>query len=285
MIANTKLASSAPSYAKLNLFLYVTDKRPDGYHNICSLFCAIDFYDTLSISPAKSTFLENTGLGVPVGKENIIMAVDTLLRQGYSLTQHFKISIHKRIPVGAGLGGGSSNACTYLELVNKAAGLGLTLEQMQDILGRVGSDAAFFLYRPMAIGTGRGEILSPFKFEEKLHFVLINPAIFISAASVYKDEKLQLTSLSDLPKMPTSNKTDDIISMMTNDLQAPVFARYPQLSEICERLELAGAAKAMMSGSGSTVFGVFKDSATQEAAYKAMQQAYPKYLVVKAESL
>lgn len=287
MTATASATVSAPSYAKLNLFLYVTDKRPDGFHNICSLFCAIDFYDTISITKTtKPTFLENTGLSVPIGKDNIIMQVDDILRQEYSLEQQFKISIHKRIPVGAGLGGGSSNACTYLELVNKAAKLELTLEQMQNILGRVGSDTAFFLHKPMAIGTGRGEILTPFKINEKLHFVLINPCVFISAAAAYKDENLKLTNANDLPKVLNFiDRMDDILPVMKNDLQAPIFAKYPQLLELCKGLEAAGALKAMMSGSGSTVFGIFKDDSTQDVACTLMQQAYPKYLIVKANSL
>ena len=93
---------SAPSYGKVNLFLYVTAKRDDGYHDISTLFCAIDFYDTIKISPSQKTFLENTGIGIPVGKDNIVMAVDEILRKEYHLNKHYKISIHKRIPVGAG---------------------------------------------------------------------------------------------------------------------------------------------------------------------------------------
>jgi 4-diphosphocytidyl-2-C-methyl-D-erythritol kinase len=276
---------SAHSYAKINLCLHVTGKRPDGFHNIYSLFCAISLHDTLTIELAESSSIVSTGIAAPTGDDNIVMAVDAILCKDYGLTKHFKLTIDKHIPIGAGLGGGSSNACTYLELVNEAASLGLTREQMRNILSQVGSDAAFFLYRPFAIGEGRGELLTSVNIEAKLHFVLINPHIFISAASAYKDTNLILTSEADLPKMPNFNRLDNILTLMANDLERPIFAKYPLLVELCRALEAAGAAKAMMSGSGSTVFGIFKDSIAQEAAYTELSRRYPEYLVIKAESI
>lgn len=273
------------SYAKVNLLLRVLNKRPDGYHNIYTILCAVDFSDSIMIKPAKRTFLRSTGIKIPINESNIILKVDKILRAEYNLKQAYHITVNKRIPVGAGLGGGSSNACTYLQLVNESASLGLSLDQQHEILSCVGSDAPFFLYTPMALGEGRGEILTPLKNEGNLHFILINPRIFISTASVYNDKKLQLTSPSDLPKISDLLGTDRILEIMGNDLEEAVFSKYPLVKELCGALEKAGADRAMLSGSGSTVFGVFRDSGVRDKAFDLLRQEYVKYMIVKANSL
>lgn len=275
---------SAASRAKLNLFLHVTGKRADGYHNIYTLFCGIDFSDIITISPSKSRFLETTGIKIPIGEDNIIIKVDNILRTGYGLKENYKITVNKRIPVGAGLGGGSSNACTYLQLVNEAAGLGLSFEEKHNILAQVGSDAPFFLYLPAAIGSGRGDLLTPFNIKKKLHFLLINPGIFVSTASVYNDAKLRLTTKEDLPKILNLDNVEEVAALMSNDLQAAVFAGYPVLPQLCADLEKAGAIKAIMSGSGSTVFGIFHDERSRDTAYSELSREHSKFNIIKADS-
>ena len=276
---------TAPSYAKINLFLHVLGKRPDGYHDIYTLFCGISLHDTLTIAPSGKLMLESTGISMPLDTNNIICRVDSILRDEYGLKDFYKVHVHKRIPVGAGLAGGSSNACVYLQLVNKASKMGLPLEEMAKILSRVGSDTPFFLYLPAALGEGRGELLTPVENGAKLPLILINPGIFVSTPSVYNDEKLQLTNTADLPKIFTFYDVDQAAALMSNGMQEAVFARHPLLQGLCGDLEANGAVKAMMSGSGSTVFGVFRDEAVQTAAYDVLQSKYRNYTVVKAVTL
>ncbi len=280
-----KITLSAESYAKVNLFLHVLGKRADGYHDIYTLFCAVDLCDTLSVSFADSTHIICDRPDIPVNEDNIILKVDKILREEYSLEPHFKIELHKVIPVGAGLGGGSGNAATYLQLVNRLAGMGLSRLEMHKILERVGSDTPFFLYTPMALGEGRGERITPLETAPKLWILIVNPNIFISTAAVYAGKKLRLTSEDLLPKIPNSLNAEEIVKMMTNDLEPAVFDGYPLTAELCGALGNAGALKAMVSGSGSSVFAVFRDKKGRDAAYDTIYKRYPDYMIVKTASL
>ena len=276
---------SEESYAKVNLFLHVLGKRKDDYHNIYTLFCAVDLCDTITLSLADRQHIVCNRTDVPVNEENIIVKVDKILRDEYGLKPYFKIELHKVIPVGAGLGGGSSNAAAYLRLVNKFIGMGLCTAEMHKILERVGSDTCFFLYPPIALGEGRGEKITPLKNMPKLWILIVNPDIFISAAAVYSGKKLRLTSEALLPKIPNSLNTDEIAAMMTNGLEPAVFDSYPLTAELCASLENAGALKAIVSGSGSSVFGVFRDRMNRDAAYNIICGQYPGCKIFKTASL
>jgi 4-diphosphocytidyl-2-C-methyl-D-erythritol kinase len=279
----SKLSISGKSYAKVNLYLYVTGKRADGYHELDTLFYGIDLYDTITLTESAKTTLRTNLPYIPTDQRNIIMKVDAILRAEYGLTLNYTIDLHKNIPVGAGLGGGSGNAACYLQLVNKIADLGLSIDDMHSILARVGSDTAFFLYLPAAIGRGRGEILTPIKEIEKVYMILINPKIFISTKEIFINKKLKLTTLSDIPTIKDSYPFNDLVQSMHNDLQPVAESLHPEISDICKSLELAGAERAMMSGSGSTVFGVFRDEDSRDKAFERLD--YPDYLVVKTAGL
>jgi 4-diphosphocytidyl-2-C-methyl-D-erythritol kinase len=278
----------AKSYAKINLFLRLLGKRGDGYHNIFTLFCAVDLYDTIGLSfaetPAKTHIICDNA-DIPVDSGNIILKTDKILRDEYGLALHFKIELNKSIPVGAGLGGGSGNAAAYLMLVNKAAGMGLNRAEMCKILEKVGSDCCFFLYPPMALGEGRGERITPVENTSELLFVIVNPGIFISTTLVYSSEKILLTERTLLPKIPCSLNLDRIVEMMSNDLEPAVYDICPVSAELCVALKSAGALKAMVSGSGSSVFGIFESIHTWDAAYRKICEMYPEYKVFKVKSL
>jgi 4-diphosphocytidyl-2-C-methyl-D-erythritol kinase len=167
-------------------------------------------------------------------------------------------------------------------MVNADAELGLNTDEMTKILAEIGSDTAFFLHLPAAIGTGRGEILKPVAVP-KLYLILINPKIFISTKKIFGNERLKLTTPSDIPSIKDSFRFEDITDRMTNDLQPAAEWLHPVIAELCHALKLSGAAKAMMTGSGSTVFGIFGDEGARDKAFEQLN--FPEYLVYRAEGL
>jgi len=273
------------SCAKINLFLHVLGKRGDGYHDIYTLFCAVELNDTITLSFADKTHIICNKADIPADKNNIIFRVDQILRDEYGLKQHFKIELNKTIPAGAGLGGGSSNAAAYLQLVNKFAGMGFHTEDMRKILEKVGSDTSFFLYPPAALGEGRGEIITPLRIASKLWLLIVNPNISISTAAIYANKKIVLTERALLPKISSFMDLSEIVNIMVNGLEPAVFDVCPLTAELCAALEKAGALKAMVSGSGSSVFGVFIDREARDAAYERVRGQYSDYQIFKTASL
>ncbi len=281
----TVLTLCGLSPAKINLFLHITGKRPDGYHELYTLFCAVTIYDKIEISPAPRPYIICDKPDIPVDSSNIIMKTDALIRERHPDIPHFKISLYKNIPAGAGLGGGSSNACTYLRLVDKACGLNLSTDEMADILGRVGSDTVFFLHLPAATGRGRGEIITPVGDLPGLNLLIINPMIKISTKDVYSSLKFRLTEQGDPPNMPIQITLRQLAEIMHNDLEQAVFPIYPEIMDLCEQMKKAGALNALMSGSGSTVFGLYGDAASCDSAYRYFRAKYPSFMVEKAANL
>ena len=269
------------SPSKVNLFLHVLGKRPDGYHEIYTLFYATDLSDEISLSPAADNNLSCNLPTIPLDRRNIIIKVDKILRDEYGLKQNYHIKLKKNIPVGAGLGGGSGNAATYLNLVEKAASLNLSMVEKEKILARVGSDTVFFLHTPTAVASGRGEKISPGPVLEKLYILLINPGISISTKEIYTSSKLRLTNQADLPKIPVSMTVHDVANCMKNDLQPAAEEFCPIIPVLCRELEDSGALKAMMSGSGATVFGLFENENALGKAFDSMKERHPNFLVAK----
>ncbi len=243
--------------AKINLGLNIISKRSDGYHDIESVFYPLPLKDVLEIVPASSTeiFLYNSTEKIPLHK-NICYKAWSLLHQKYSI-EPVHIFLHKNIPSGAGLGGGSSDAAYTLKMLNKIFNLNLSNEELLKLALLLGSDCPFFLLNKACIATGRGESLNPISLNLKNYtIVLVNPNIHISTQEAY--------SLIT-PKKPTINTTE-IVSKpietwkenLENDFEQPIFAKYPILSNIKQQLYNKGALYASMSGSGSTIFGIFK---------------------------
>ena len=292
---------SIKSYAKVNLFLHVLGRRGDGYHDIYTLFCAVDLFDTLTLSSASSVYMVCNRTDVPTDERNTVLKVDKILRDEYGLKRQFKIELYKTVPVGAGLGGGSSNAAAYLTLVNEVAGIGLDKPEMCRILERVGSDTCFFLHLPMALGEGRGEKITPIGngYDFSVHLkqademsslsglwiLIVSPNIFVSTAAVYANKKVRITDRTLLPKIAALKDIDGIAAVMVNDLESAVFDVCPVSEELCLALERAGSLKAMASGSGSSVFGVFRDRKARDTAYDIISKQYPGYTAFKTSAL
>jgi 4-diphosphocytidyl-2-C-methyl-D-erythritol kinase len=263
--------------AKVNYRLDVVRRRPDGYHDLRMIMQRIGLCDDIVI-----TELETPGIrvscgaaGVPEGPDNIVWrAADALLRRSGRQTG-LAIQITKRIPVAAGLGGGSSDGATVLMGVNELLGLGLSDQELMAIGVTLGADVPFFIFKRTALAEGIGEQLTALDGVPPVWLVLVNPNVPVSTAWVYQN--LRLTSEKVLTKIPLLyNSVADVCAVLANDLETVTISRYSIIREIKERLLAAGASGALMSGSGPTVFGVFSDegAARQAAATVAAGQSW-----------
>lgn len=242
---------------KINLGLRILRKRSDGYHDIETCFFPVGWTDVLEIIPASETKFNQTG--IPIAGDfttNIVYKAYELLKQDFKLSP-VEIHLHKIIPHGAGLGGGSSDAAHTLKMLNAIFQLNLTAEQLREYALKLGSDCPFFLEERTMFGTGRGEILEPFSVDlAGQYLVLIKPDIHISTAEAYADVAPEVppVSLRELLKLPVQTWRD----LVVNDFEKSVFKRSPQIQKIKDSLYGHGAVYASMSGSGSTVYGFFQ---------------------------
>ena len=246
--------------AKVNLGLFVTEKRPDGFHNLETVFYPIALTDVLEIVEMKrdSGFCEfhNTGIDVECEPEkNLIVKAYRMLDADFHLPA-VDIYLHKVIPFGAGLGGGSSDAAFALKALNDLFSLYLSLVQLENYAARLGSDCAFFIQNKPAFASGKGEILESMDFSLKdYRFMLVKPSFGVSTPEAYRGihpapASFDLHHLGDIPV--ESWKTS-----VKNDFETNVFPLHPRLPELKAYLYAQGAAYVSMSGSGSAIFGLF----------------------------
>jgi len=264
--------------AKLNLGLEVIRKRRDGYHDIETVFQTLDFGDELLFRDAEepgSCRLDAEGLPVPMGSENLVRKAWRLVadRAGWKAAG-LRITLTKRIPLGSGLGGGSSDAAATLLALNHFWALGLPTQVLEAMALELGSDAPFFLKGGTAIGRGRGERLEPLPPLRRGAFLLVSPGLSISSAWAYEHIKLGLTQnpyrisveqvKAYLTRFPASSM------VIKNRLEDVVFPAHPSMGEIFEALHKAGAVHVSMSGSGSTLYGTFPDAKSAERAREGL---------------
>ncbi len=255
------------SFAKLNLYLQVLNKRKDEFHNLSTFFCRIDLSDRVILKKRKDNLIKIKcdSRHVPTGATNLCWRAAELLKQEFDLNLGLNIEIKKRIPVGAGLGGGSSNAASVLLGLNKYWNLNLSKTKLANLATRIGSDVAFFIYNTkFAEAGGRGEKIKPLAPLErlKLWFILIYPNIKVSTPLIYQkfDHFSQLTIprgnvkilTSELLKKGKGFNTDCLF----NDLEVVTVILYPVVNQVKKALSNIGLEKIMMSGSGPAVFSV-----------------------------
>src|SRR5690606_21995395 len=242
--------------AKINLGLHITEKRKDGYHQIETCLLPIPLYDALEIIIAKKNTFTGSGIAIPGDeKDNLILKAYHLLKKDFNDLPPIAVHLHKAIPVGAGLGGGSADGAFALRLMNKLFDLHLENWFLEDYAAQLGSDCPFFIENTPKIATGRGEILEPVQLSLKGKWlVLINPNIHIGTKEAYDGVT---------PKQPESDlkavlaDTTSWKEKLVNDFEPSVSNKYPEIATIKDRLYHQGAFYAGMSGSGSTIFGLF----------------------------
>ncbi|MDD2526129.1 MAG: 4-(cytidine 5'-diphospho)-2-C-methyl-D-erythritol kinase [Bacteroidales bacterium] len=248
--------------AKINLGLNITRRRADGYHDIETVFYPIGWKDALEIVPSaqqkEGCSYQGSGLVIDCPPEkNLVLKAYSLLNKEFPLPP-VDVYLHKVIPFGAGLGGGSSDAASMLLLLNEWAGLGLSLDQLAGYASKLGADCSFFIYNKPLFAHGIGNLFEPVQLSLTGYYLaLVKPPVFVSTAEAYAsvNPTLPEVSLKELLKMPVNEWKGKV----ANDFEQSVFERYPLIAEIKEQLYAKGALYASMSGSGSSVFGLFLD--------------------------
>jgi len=256
------------SPAKVNLLLKVLSRRPDGYHNLVSLVDLISLADTLSIEELDddSILVEDDKGVLPKGPANTMYKAAMLLKEAYAVKKGVHVFVEKNIPIGAGLGGPSSNAATLLKALVRLWSLPVGPQELMNIGVRVGADVPLFLHGKSCIMRGIGEQIEPIQLPE-LWYVIVYPGIVLHTRDVYEGLKIPLTlAQNDITFSAQLSTAFDIARTMENDLEEAAFSLCPQIQTVKERLREAGAIGSLMSGSGSSVFGVFQNEASAELA-------------------
>jgi len=244
--------------AKINLGLNVTGTRPDGFHDIETVLFPVAFRDVLEIIPSEEqpVDFQRSGLSIP-GKveENLCLRAYHLLKSGFQIPA-VRMHLHKVIPMGAGLGGGSSDAAFTIKLLNDLFSLAMTPSQMMQYAGKLGSDCAFFIENKPVFASERGDQFEPIEMNlAGYSIVIVIPPVHVSTAEVYAQVAVKKTveSIRAILKASPGEWKDHLV----NDFEGSVFQRYPEILQIKEKLYAAGAVYASMSGSGSAVYGLF----------------------------
>jgi 4-diphosphocytidyl-2-C-methyl-D-erythritol kinase len=243
---------------KINLGLNVLSKREDGFHNLETCFFPVQWTDILEVIPASETSFSSTGIEIPGRQDNLCLRAYQLLRKYFDI-RPVKIHLHKIIPIGAGLGGGSSDAAYMLRMLNSIFNLTLSVDKLRAYAAELGSDCSFFVGDQPMLGSGRGEILDEIDIRlSGYQLVIVKPHIHVSTKEAYAGlmPKIPEVRLREILAKPVS----DWKNLLTNDFEKSIFERHPEIAEIKNLFYAKGAEYASMSGSGSSVFGVFKKS-------------------------
>lgn len=265
-----KLRLESP--AKINLRLEILRKREDGYHELRTIFQKISLFDQLlfTLKKEKGISITTDQPRLPVGKKNLVYRAAQLMIERTGFQGGIHIQIEKNIPLGAGLGGGSSNAATTLKALNHLFEANLSKEELMGMGQEVGADVPFFFLKGAAIGSGIGEKLKEVRLPN-LWYILIYPNFEVSTAWAYRNyvltnRKFQI-NLHQLPKTPK-----EVSKILWNDLEEVVSRKFPQILRMKEVLYDVGAQGALMTGSGPTVFGIFSGEGGAKEAFKKVKQ-------------
>lgn len=248
--------------AKINLGLNIVEKRPDGYHNLETIFYPINLQDALEVTRRENNDKEYTlhisgALLEGEPEDNLVVKAYKLLKKDYPGLLPVDIHMYKHIPAGAGLGGGSSDAACMIKLLNDKFSLGLSTERMEEYAVKLGADCSFFIRNKPVFATGIGNLFEPVELSLKgYHIILIKPDIFVSTRDAFAEIKpvRPAVSLKEIVKQPIETWK----SSMKNDFEDSVFKKFPEIAAIKDELYDLGAVYAAMSGSGSSVYGIFK---------------------------
>lgn len=242
--------------AKINLGLHITSKRTDGYHEISSCLYPIQLCDALEIIPSKKLTFGSTGIPIPgTERDNLILKAYTLLRKDFPDLPPISVHLHKVIPIGAGLGGGSADAGFALTLMNRLFDLFLDDWLLEEYAAKLGSDCPFFIQNTPKLVSGRGEIMEDISVDlSGKWIVLVNPNIHISTQEAYSGVK-PMTPIHDLKQVLSNRLRWE--KELINDFEPSIFEKHPVLARVKQSLYDKGAFYAAMSGSGSTLFGLF----------------------------
>lgn len=274
------------AYAKINLGLDVLGRLSNGYHEVRMVMQTVGIYDTLVLKKREQgivfkVFMSGEGHNppteageVPDNEDNLAYKAAKLIKETYGIKEGVDISLTKRIPVAAGMAGGSTDAAAVLKGMNLLFGLGLSEETLQELGLKLGADVPYCIKGGTALAEGIGEKLTGLPDAPDCFLLVAKPDISVSTKYVYENLKLDtLKSRPDIDGMKAAivgGSLDGILACMENVLQSVTEVKYPMIGQLKRQMEEAGASKAMMSGSGPTVFGIFKEKEKAEAAYETV---------------
>jgi len=265
-----------PSFAKINLHLRLLGRREDGYHDIFTVFQTVSLHDSLSFEHHDKGFeLTCNEPNVPVDDSNLIIRAAKALASKFGVSGGASIFLEKKIPMGGGLGGGSSNAATTLLGLAKLWEISVDANDLHEIATDIGSDVSFFMYGGTALGTGRGNVIEPMGEFGAPWVLIVMPDISVSTAKAYAALNFQNLTNEDANRILRVCRTeaesrDFLHSALKNDFEPTVFAAHPEVGRVKQTLIDLGANQALMSGSGASVFGIFDKQETRQAALKAL---------------
>jgi 4-diphosphocytidyl-2-C-methyl-D-erythritol kinase len=275
------------SPAKINLFLQITGKRPDGYHELFSLMCCIDLCDTITLGfGAEKITVSCPAPGIPEDETNLAHKAARLFLKNAGIREGLEILIDKKIPAGAGLGGGSSNAATVLLGLNRHYSSPFSAGELTRMGLSIGADVPFFIFQKPALATGIGEKLAPYHNLSPYKIVLIYPGVSVSTADVYKNFNLGLTNCKKRFKSyPFKDYGFNEEYHLCNDLETVSVSKHPDIMAAKRVLLENGAKGALMSGSGSAVFGLFYGAKEAESASRKISGCHGNWNVYMANML
>ena len=278
LLPDTPVTVHAP--AKVNLILRILDRRPDGYHNLWSIMHTVALEDAVTMRATSQRGIRlacNVG-GLSVDHTNLVWRAASAVLDRAQLSVGVDIELYKRVPMGAGLGGGSSDAAATILGLNQSLQLGWSREKMAEVGQALGSDVAFFLFAPSAIVSGRGESVRPVTIEGGRWIVLVKPTFEIETKWAYQELAATRAAVRQLSADHGELDRRDrltwgqVAASVENDFEIPVFTKHPQLGEIKRFLLKRGAQFALLSGSGATVFGLFEEESTARRAGAELAQ-------------
>lgn len=286
------------AYAKINLSLDVVRRRPDGYHDVKMIMQTVDLYDVITMEKAESgihttvemgksftvdSARENTGSAdvitseeLPADENNLIYKAAKLVMDRKNITEGVKIHLQKNIPIAAGMAGGSTDAAAVFRGMNQLFSLGMSTEELKEMAVKIGADVPYCIEGGTQLSEGIGEILTPIQGIPDFNLLIAKPEISVSTKYVY--ENLHLEELSSHPDVDgmaeaiRSGNLDGIVSRLENVLESVTVKKYPVIGEICEFMKQHGAENALMSGSGPTVFGIYKERQSAEQAAELLKK-------------
>jgi 4-diphosphocytidyl-2-C-methyl-D-erythritol kinase len=267
-----------PAFAKINLGLRVKGRRADGYHEISTVFQTITLHDNLTfeLTPEESVELVCSDLDIPTDESNLIVRAALALCKRFGVRRGVRVELEKRIPAGGGLGGGSSDAAVTLVALAHLWNIETDKRELEEIGALLGADVPFFLSGGMALGTGTGTDVLLLEDAPKMYLAVVTPGVRVSTSEAYKLLNAPaLTKAEGVANLSVSHTEADfsefLCGVTRNDFEAVVFKLYPEIERAKDALKQSGAHRAMLSGSGSSVFGVFDSRREAERACEALR--------------